>query len=184
MGGSSSTTSARKPSPESSPIPAIVEGPTSTGQPCQPEPVRIRSDQHHCFDVSPGELWAAMERVDQYRTWWPWLRHLDASILADEEVWAALVRPPLPYRLRFDLRLHSVEAPHGVSADVSGDIVGTARIEITPTMAGCSLHVVSDLAPANGVLRSVMRMAPRVARFGHDWVLTTGLRQFKDRALP
>ncbi|MGK2949588.1 MAG: SRPBCC family protein [Acidimicrobiales bacterium] len=146
--------------------------------------MRIRSDQHHDFDVAPAELWAAMERVDDYRAWWPWLRHFEASVLADGEVWGALVRPPLPYRLRFDLHLHAVEAPHQVSAEITGDIVGSARIEITPTASGCSLHVVSDLAPANSVLRSVMRVAPRMARFGHDWVLTTGLRQFTARALP
>lgn len=145
--------------------------------------MRIRSDQRHDFDVPPADLWAAMERVDEYRTWWPWLRHFEASELADGAVWEALVRPPLPYRLRFDLHLRSVDGPHHVSAEITGDIVGTARIEITPTATGSSLHVVSDLAPANGVLRSVMRVAPRVARFGHDWVLTTGLRQFTTRAL-
>jgi hypothetical protein len=146
--------------------------------------VRIRSDQHHRFDVPPDELWAAMERVDHYRSWWPWLRHFDARELTEGEVWSASVRPPLPYRLRFDLHLHDVSAPSHVSAEVTGDIVGTARIEIAEARGGSSLHVVSDLAPANGMLRSVMRVAPKVARFGHDWVLSTGLRQFKTRALP
>jgi hypothetical protein len=145
--------------------------------------VRIRSDQRHRFDVPPEALWAAMERVDDYRSWWPWLRHFQATELTEGEVWSALVRPPLPYRLRFDLRLHDVAAPSHVSAEVTGDIVGTARIEIDEDRGGSSLHVVSDLAPANGMLRSVMRVAPKVASFGHDWVLSTGLRQFKTRAL-
>ena len=146
--------------------------------------MRIRSDQLHRFPVPPEELWAAMGRVDDYRTWWPWLRAFDAVELRDGEVWSATVRPPLPYRLRFDLRLHDVVAPSHVSAEVTGDLVGTARIEIVPIADGASLHVVSDLAPANRMLRSVMRVAPHVARFGHDWVLSTGLRQFNARALP
>jgi uncharacterized protein YndB with AHSA1/START domain len=146
--------------------------------------VRIRSDQRHAFDVPPAELWAAMARVHDYRAWWPWLREFEAGSLAEGARWSAVVRPPLPYRLRFDLQLHDVVAPHHVSAEVTGDIEGTARIEIAGVGGGATLHVVSELAPANGVLRSVMRLAPPVARFGHDWVLDTGLRQFKDRALP
>ncbi len=146
--------------------------------------VRIRSDQRHPFAVPPEELWTAMERVDAYRSWWPWLHAFDAVSLTEGEVWSATVRPPLPYRLRFDLTLHDVVRPHHVSAEVTGDLRGTARIEVAQVGGGSSLHVVSDLAPANALLRSVMRLAPPVARFGHDWVLATGLRQFRDRALP
>lgn len=146
--------------------------------------VRIRSDQRHTFAVPPEELWVALERVDAYQAWWPWLHHFDAEPLAEGALWSATVRPPLPYRLRFDLRLHDVVAPSHVSAEVTGDIVGTARIEIAEVAGSSTLHVVSELAPANNLLRSVMRLAPPVARFGHDWVLSTGLRQFRERALP
>jgi hypothetical protein len=146
--------------------------------------VRISSDRRHAFRVSPQELWAAMAQVDAYRTWWPWLRHFDAAALQAGEVWTAVVQPPLPYRLRFDVHLDDVRAPHCASALVTGDIEGKAQLEIEPTPEGSELHIVSELTPTNTVLRRVAQLMPPMARFGHEWVLDTGLRQFRDRALP
>lgn len=145
--------------------------------------MRISSDRRHSFAVSPDELWEAMVRVDAYRGWWPWLRSFDAIALSPGEVWTAVVQPPLPYRLRFDLHLDEVLAPQIVSAVVAGDIEGSARLEITPTAVGSELHFTSELSPTNPVLRTVARVARPLVRFGHDWVLDTGLRQFRDRAL-
>jgi hypothetical protein len=145
--------------------------------------VRIRSDRRHSFGRSPDELWAAIERVDRYREWWPWLRRFDAHGLARGEVWTATVQPPLPYRLTFELDLVEVVAPNIVAADVTGDIEGSARIVIAESATGADLHVQSDLTPTSRVLRSVATLASPVARYGHQWVLDTGLRQFRDRAL-
>lgn len=145
--------------------------------------MRINSDRRHSFSVAPDELWDAMVRVDAYRMWWPWLRSFDAVALAPGEVWTAVVQPPLPYRVRFDIRLDEVEAPRVASAEVSGDIEGTARLEIAPTSGGSELHFMSELAPTNALLRTVAQLAQPLARFGHEWVLDTGLRQFRDRAL-
>ena len=146
--------------------------------------MKIRSDRRHAFSVPPDELWEAMAQVDAYRVWWPWLRGFDAAALATGAVWSAVVQPPLPYRLRFDLRLDDVMAPRHVSAEVTGDIAGSARLEITPTFDGSELHLVSELAPTNAVLRTIAQLALPMVRFGHEWVLDTGLRQFRDRALP
>jgi hypothetical protein len=145
--------------------------------------VRIRSERRHAFSVSPAELWDAMARVDSYKSWWPWLRHFDAVALGTGEVWTAVVQPPLPYRLRFDVHLDEVRPPCRARARVTGDLEGAAHLEIAPTAAGSELLIASDLAPTNTVLRQVARFAPPVARYGHEWVLDTGIRQFRDRAL-
>ncbi|MEQ1786119.1 MAG: SRPBCC family protein [Acidimicrobiales bacterium] len=146
--------------------------------------MRIRSDRRHAFAVPPEELWEAMARVDAYREWWPWLRQLDATALVGGDVWSAVVQPPLPYRLRFSVHLDRVDAPLLASAHVTGDIEGTARLVIEPTAEGSELHFTSELAPTNAVLRTVASLASPMVRFGHEWVLDTGLRQFRDRALP
>ncbi len=145
--------------------------------------MRIRSDRRHRFPVAPDDLWRAMEQVEDYPTWWPWLRHFDGGGLRSGTMWSAVVQPPLPYRLRFDLHLVEVEAPRLVTAHVTGDIVGTARIEITRIDTGSELHLVSELAPASSALRAVAQVAAPVARFGHEWVLDAGLRQFRDHAI-
>ena len=146
--------------------------------------MQIRSDRRHAFTVPPAALWAAMEQVDAYRDWWPWLRHFDAAGLAAGTTWLAIVQPPLPYRLQFELHLDEVDAPRSVSATVTGDIAGNARLEITATPEGSELHLLSELEPTNAVLRAVANVAAPIARFGHEWVLDTGLRQFRARALP
>ncbi len=146
--------------------------------------MKIHSDRRHPFDVPPEELWAAMQQVDTYQSWWPWLRELDALSLTPGAVWSAVVQPPLPYRLRFDIHIHEVVAAARVSAEVTGDIEGSAWLEITATPMGSELHLVSELAPTNPLLRTVARVAGPVVRFGHEWVLDTGVRQFEDRALP
>lgn len=145
--------------------------------------MKIRSDRRHEFAVPPDELWAAMARVDAYQAWWPWLRSFDGAALATGTTWAAVVQPPLPYRLRFEIHLTEVDAPRGARAEVTGDIIGTARIEITSAGVGSELHLVSELAPSRPVLQTVSRLAGPIARFGHAWVMDTGLRQFRERAL-
>ncbi len=145
--------------------------------------MRIRSDRRHQFDAPPAQLWAAMARVERYQEWWPWLRRFDAEGLERGEVWTVAVQPPLPYRVSFELHLTEVEAPRVVAAELFGDIEGSARLEVSATDSGSELHFTSELAPTNRVLRAVAGIASPVARFGHEWVLETGLRQFRDRAL-
>jgi hypothetical protein len=124
-----------------------------------------------------------MVDVDRFRAWWPWLRRFDASGVARGDVWSASVQPPLPYRVSFELLLTEVEAPHVVAVDVTGDIEGSARLEVHANGSGCELHFTSDLTPTSSLLRVVSQVAPPVARYGHEWVLTTGLHQFQANAL-
>lgn len=152
---------------------------------CHTRPVtgRVRSDLRHRFAVSPDDLWDRLAAVDEFRTWWPWLRHLHADGLRAGAVWSCVVQPPLPYRLRFDLTLDEVVAGQAVWATVHGDIVGTAHLEVRQRPGGSELHLISDLAPRRRVLKAASSVARPLAQFGHDWVLDTGIQQFRDRAL-
>jgi uncharacterized protein YndB with AHSA1/START domain len=145
--------------------------------------VLVRSDRRYRFPVSPEQLWQRLHVVDDYRLWWPWLRHLDADRLASGDTWSCAVQPPVPYSLRFEVELQEVEPPGFVVAAVAGDIVGTARLDTTPADEGCEVRLRSELAPGNRYLQAVARVAGPVVRFGHDWVLDTGARQFGRRAL-
>ena len=124
-----------------------------------------------------------MACVDRYRDWWPWLRRFTAEGLALGDTWSATVQPPLPYRLTFELLITEVDAPRAVAADVTGDIEGSARLEVCRSGTGSVLHFTSELTPTNPVLRAVARVARPAARYGHEWVLETGLEQFRTRAL-
>jgi uncharacterized protein YndB with AHSA1/START domain len=145
--------------------------------------VHVRSDRRYEFAAAPDELWAAFTRLEDYRTWWPWLRRFEAGGFTAGECWRCTVQPPLPYVLRFDLTLLEVEPHSFVTASVSGDIAGDARLDVQATDAGSEVRLVSALSPANPVLRAIATMARPMVRFGHDWVLDNGLRQFSSRAL-
>jgi uncharacterized protein YndB with AHSA1/START domain len=142
-----------------------------------------RSEDHFRFPRPPAEVWAALVRVDAYPEWWPWLVSFDGRAFAEGERWQCVVRPPLPYQLRFDVVLDEVEEARFVTATVEGDIAGPAAIDLDPSDdGGTDLRLVSSLAPTSPLLRAAMTVAPPVVRWGHDWVLATGLRQFRDRA--
>lgn len=128
-------------------------------------------------------MWEALTRVDRYRDWWPWLRALDAEGFALGERWRCTVQPPVPYRVRFGVTLTSVAAPARVTADLDGDIVGTAEVALDPVDGGCELRLVSSLVAAGTVLRFVTRWARPIAVRSHDWVLDTGVEQFRASAL-
>lgn len=144
----------------------------------------IASDRRHRFEVAPDVVWAAISEVGDYRSWWPWLRRLDAEGLVAGDVWRCTVQPPLPYTLRFAITLGDVVEGESVEAQVSGDIVGEARLELAPLDGGgCETRLVSRLLPANPVLQAFATVARPMVRFGHDWVLDTGAKQFERAGL-
>lgn len=145
--------------------------------------VDIRSDRRFPFDVERATVWAAITRTDQYRQWWPWLHEFDGSAFGEGVRWRCVVKPPLPYMLRFDVVLIDVINHDVVRARIEGDITGWAQLTVSDHDGGCELRLVSELRPANRALRLVARVARPVVAFGHDWVLDTGVRQFRSAAL-
>ena len=149
--------------------------------------VEVRSDRRHRFDVDRQVLWAAITSVEDFSAWWPWLRGFDGERLAVGETWDCTVQPPLPYSLHFVLEIDEVVPYELVTARVSGDLTGSARLEVRDLSSEeetrSEIRLTSDLEPANPVLRTFALMARPVVRFGHDWVLDTGVQQFRSRAL-
>jgi hypothetical protein len=140
--------------------------------------VQVDSDRTYHFALPATEVWRTLTRTDEYRTWWPWLRRFDPGPLTAGARFTCEVRPPLPYRVAFVLVIDDVRAPSVVTARVEGGLRGAARLAVTPAPGGCALHLTASLTPTDRLLRTVARVAPSVARFGHDWILDTGFRQF------
>jgi hypothetical protein len=128
-------------------------------------------------------VWRALEGVEDYQRWWPWLRRFDAGPLVTGEHWTCAARPPVPYVVRFHLALDDVVAPDHVDATVSGDIAGRALLTLTERAGACELRLQAVLAPARSLLQAVTALLPPVARFGHDRLITTGAAQFGAVAL-
>ena len=146
--------------------------------------MEVRSDRTFSFPVEPAALWTALTSVDRYQSWWPWLRRFDGTSFTEGARWRCAVRAPLGYPVRFEVVLSDVVAGRSATATVSGDIAGPARLEVRPADGGGSrLRLQSTLASKRWLLRAIARLAPPVARFGHDRLLATGVRQFRSEAL-
>jgi hypothetical protein len=145
--------------------------------------VEVCTDRTFEFGVGPAALWSALTSVDRYRQWWPWLREFDGTMFVEGARWRCAVRSPLLYRVRFVIVLEDVVAGRSASAAVTGDIVGQARLDVTPGTGGSRLRLEATLASESRLLRTIARVAPPLARFGHDRLLSVGVRQFRSRAL-
>ncbi len=164
-----------------------------------PLPGAITTVHRYPLPLGCDEVWAQISQVSCYRAWWPWLRSFEASALANGEEWRCMVQPPVPYPVRFRVEIEHVVAPSLVRARVLGDVVGVAVLTLehaqtdadadadadahADTAGGCVATLRSSLAPGNRALKLVSRFAGPVARYGHDWVLDSGARQFIARAV-
>jgi uncharacterized protein YndB with AHSA1/START domain len=150
----------------------------------QPDRVLVRSDRCYRFTVPAQRVWEEATAIDRYASWWPWLRRFDATTFDTGAVWTCVVKPPLPYTVRFSVTLQDVVHGSHVRARIDGDVTGTALLTLTGADEGCEVRLVSALAPRSGVLRALAALARPAVRFGHDWVLDSGARQFRATALP
>lgn len=141
--------------------------------------MRVPSDRRYGFDRPVQEVWSALVRVDRYPDWWGWLREFDGRTFAAGAEWRCVVKPWLPYTVAFTIRLTDVAECERATAELSGDIRGTAALTVTDRPEGCELRLVSDLESRHGAARVIGRVAPMLAARGHDWVLDTGIRQFR-----
>jgi hypothetical protein len=147
--------------------------------------VEISSEHRYRFPAPPEAVWAGFAEVDRYPGWWPWLRSFDGRALAPGDSWACTIRPPLPYAIRCTISLAVVDHPRLVTARVTGDITGGARLSLSPAEVAnpgpaTDVVIASTLAATSLAARVGARALPRLARWGHDWVLDTAARQFAD----
>ena len=68
------------------------------------------------FPVPPEQLWVMTEQFDLFTSWWAWLREFraDQAGLAAGNVLHGTVVPPVPCRLRLDVRLQRCDRPRTV----------------------------------------------------------------------
>jgi hypothetical protein len=142
--------------------------------------MHIASDRSYRFAAGPAQLWDRIATVEDFPTWWPWLRRFDGQALEPGDIWRCTVQPPLPYTLTFAIAIGEVVPAQRVTATVSGEIQGTAELTIEPDGdGGCTARLRSRLAPASRFLQAMAVVARPVVSLGHDWVLDNGARQFR-----
>lgn len=146
----------------------------------------FRFDRTWTFGVPPAELWSVLERTADFRRWWPWLRELSGDGLVPGGRNRCVVRAPIPYTLRFTVAVNDLVPGRLVEAEVDGDLVGPARLEIGAVdgpEAGSTVRLAWEMELRRPMLRTAARFGRPVMEWGHDWVVANGMRQFLQRAL-
>lgn len=132
------------------------------------------------LSVPPDEVWAAIQRVDLFESWWSWLRefHVDGGGLAVGAVLHGVVVPPLPYRMRLGVTICECAPPHLIEAVVHGDLEGRARLVLEPDEGGTRAHVAWTIEMMQQPMRLAARIAHPVLRWGHERVVRATVAGF------
>ncbi len=136
---------------------------------------RVEYQGEFWFPVTPDQLWVMAGRFDQFESWWGWLRDFrtERGGLVAGNVLHGTIIPPVPYRLRLDVRLERCHRPLLVDATVDGDLSGRAVLRLQDADDGTRVAVAWSLEMRSVPLRVAARVAyPLLRRCG----LLPGLR--------
>lgn len=134
--------------------------------------------------ASPDQVWANLACFDQYEQWWTWLRELrvEGAGLRAGSVLRGTVIPPLPYRMRIEVRLVECAARQAIRAEVTGDLRGDGRLRLVPIGDG---RTRADICWTIEMMQPPMRLVARCARhvllWGHDRVVEATVAGFSRR---
>lgn len=146
-----------------------------------PESFRFR--RSWLLAVSPEDFWRTIGRTEDYPRWWTWLRSFDPVPLEPGASAACVVRAPLAYSLHFRVDVVQAVPEELLDARVTGDIEGPARLTVTPRAGGTEAGLSWELDVRAPPLRAAARVARPLLEWGHEWVVSSGVRQFRRRAL-
>lgn len=154
-----------------------------------PSPIIDYRGKFH-LDMPPATLWAAIERFDQYETWWHWLSELavEGEGLRAGSVLHGVVSPPVPYRMRIDVAIVASTRPRSIDAQVSGDLVGPATLRLRRVGSGTEAEVAWTIEMMQLPMRMASRVAHPLLQWGHDrvveWTVAGFARQAGHRGAP
>lgn len=138
------------------------------------------------FPDDPGQLWAGVEQLHLFPSWWGWLQdfQVDGEGLVPGTVLRGTVVPPVPYRLRLAVTLEQCEQPRLLAASVEGDLRGWATLHLDDALPGTHVTAAWSLQLQSPPLRAAARVAFPVLRWGHDRVVDMAVTGFSRRPRP
>ena len=146
-----------------------------------PSPYDVSYCGSHRFDASPQELWDELGRVDRFEDWWPWMRdvRLQGTALAPGSVISFGIDPPVPLEMTISVAVTASEEPNWLEGDVSGDLSGTARLELVEQGDHSICTVSWDVEIANRGIRRVIKVARPMLLWAQRWAVEIALHGFR-----
>lgn len=138
------------------------------------------------IECPPNGVWAAIEQVDRFEGWWPWLSGLrvGGAGLKSGVVLHGIVSPPVPYRMCIDVELVSCRPPRAIDAAVHGDLRGSAHLRLRPEGSGTRAEVNWSVEMMQPTMRLACRVAHPLLQWGHDRVVDSTLKTFRQQVEP
>jgi uncharacterized protein YndB with AHSA1/START domain len=140
-------------------------------------------DYRDTFDLpaSPVDVWAAVEDIDRFESWWGWLREfrIEGGGLVAGAVLHGVINPPLPYRMRLRVELRECIPAQRVEACVHGDLEGSARLLLEPNGDGTRASVDWTIEMMQRRMRLAARIGHPLLRWGHDRVVDATVAGFR-----
>ena len=144
-------------------------------------PFDVSYEGSHRFDASPQELWRELGRVERFEEWWPWMREvrLEGDALRPGSAISFGIDPPVPFEMKISVAVTASDEPHWIEGDVSGDLSGRARLELTELGDGSLCRVSWDVEIANGPIRRVIHVARPLLLWAQRWAVEIALKGFR-----
>jgi hypothetical protein len=146
-------------------------------------PAPFLFDRSWEFEVPPKQLWSLLSDTSAYSGWWPWLQAFEPVPLEPGTSTRCSIGPPLPYMLAVTIAVIDVIPERSVAVAVTGDVAGPACLDIEPTASGSSARLVWELEVRRPMLRLAASVARPMLQWGHEWVVSNGVEQFRRAAI-
>lgn len=146
-----------------------------------PSPFDVSYRGSHEFDAGPDDLWQELARVECFEQWWPWMREvrLEGEALAPDSSISFDVEAPVRIRMRIRVDVTDSRAPDWIEGDVSGDLSGTARLELHRRGSGSVCDVGWDVEIADPGVRRIIHAARPLLLWAQRWAVQIALRGFR-----
>jgi hypothetical protein len=135
--------------------------------------------------LSREEVWSAIGHVEQFETWWSWLRGLtvEGPMLEPGSVLRGVVAPPLPYRMGVRVDLVDCVPLQRIEATVHGDLEGWALLLLEDEGEGTGAIAAWTIEMMQRPMRVAARVAAPLLRWGHDRVVEATVTSFQKHLL-
>lgn len=106
--------------------------------------------------------------------------HLEGEALTPGSSISFGIDPPVPFKMTISVAVTDSEAPRRIEGDVSGDLSGTARLELRDEPPGAVCTVAWDVEIAARGIRRVIHVARPVLLWAQHWAVEIALHGFRD----
>lgn len=146
-----------------------------------PSPFDVSYRGSHDFDAPPGELWDDLAHVERFERWWPWMRdvRLEGEALQAGSAISFEVVPPVRFRIQVRVDVTDSRRPDFIVGAVSGDLSGTARLDLRPWAGGGRCEVAWDVELADPKVRRIIHAARPVLLWTQRWAVEIALHGFR-----